>query len=91
MRAPVVEEAEADIADATALVDEPAPPRTVTEESPPDTPDIGPEPAPAIAMDEAGPEPSEAPAEERDRADKVSDLEREMARLLGEITSRRES
>jgi flagellar protein FliO/FliZ len=91
MPSAATEEAEAVIADAPALVDEPPPPQAGAEENLPETPDISSEPAPAIAMDDAGPEAAETPAEERDRAAKVSDLEREMARLLGEITSRRES
>jgi flagellar protein FliO/FliZ len=89
MPAPVAEEAEALLAEAPALVDEPAPPPA--EETPTETPDISPEPAPAIAMEETDPDTGESPADEHDRAAKVSDLEREMARLLGEITSRRES
>jgi flagellar biogenesis protein FliO len=54
--------------------------------------DLSPEPAPAIATDDATAEPGTQPQEgEAASASKVSDLEREMARLLGEITSRRES
>ncbi len=54
--------------------------------------DISPEPAPAISTDDATAEPVAQPQEgEAASASKVSDLEREMARLLGEITSRRES
>ena len=54
--------------------------------------DISPEPAPAISTDDATAEPAAQPQEgEAANASKVSDLEREMARLLGEITSRRES
>jgi hypothetical protein len=54
--------------------------------------DLSPEPAPAIATDDATAEPGTPPQEgEAASASKVSDLEREMARLLGEITSRRES
>jgi flagellar biogenesis protein FliO len=54
--------------------------------------DLSPEPAPAIATDDATAEPATQPQEgEAASASKVSDLEREMARLLGEITSRRES
>jgi hypothetical protein len=54
--------------------------------------DLSPEPAPAIATDDASAEPGTQRQEgEAASASKVSDLEREMARLLGEITSRRES
>ncbi len=54
-------------------------------------PELRSEPAPAIALDDSPADPSETPEDEQERASKVSDLEREMARLLGEITSRRES
>jgi hypothetical protein len=52
--------------------------------------DISPEPAPAIATDDTA-EPDASQEGPPPNAAKVSDLEREMARLLGEITSRRES
>jgi flagellar biogenesis protein FliO len=53
--------------------------------------DISPEPAPAIATDDTAEPDAPQEGQQPSNAAKVSDLEREMARLLGEITSRRES
>ena len=52
--------------------------------------DISPEPAPAISTDDNTSETVDLQQDQAANATKVSDLEREMARLLGEITSRRE-
>jgi hypothetical protein len=59
----------------------------------PDSPELSDEPAPALAIDETDPESDETPTETgvKGNTTKVSDLEEEMARLLGEITSKRDS
>jgi hypothetical protein len=78
------------------------PPEPIAEQIPPesmafepeddsDTPELSDETALAMAVDEIEPESDSASPEEAESTRKVSDLEEEMARLLGEITSRRDS
>jgi flagellar biogenesis protein FliO len=55
-----------------------------------EAPELGEESVPAIAAEEAESEPRDG-ATETGNARNVSDLEEEMARLLGEITSKRDS
>jgi flagellar protein FliO/FliZ len=57
----------------------------------PDSPELSDEPAPALAIDESDPDSDDVPARSKGSTAKVSDLEEEMARLLGEITSKRDS
>ncbi len=62
-----------------------------TDDAATETLELSSEPAPAMATDDTAAEADDPQANQSSSASKVSDLEREMARLLGEITSRRES